>query len=49
MSQESMILNHLQQHGSITPLQALTDLGCYRLSARILELSENFRTQGERA
>ena len=38
MTQNKMILNHLQQYGRINPLQALRDYNCFRLSARILDL-----------
>lgn len=41
-SQSQQILEHLQQHGSITPLEALQDYGCMRLGARILELRQRF-------
>lgn len=32
------VLAYLKKHRSITPLQALSDLGCYRLGARIYDL-----------
>jgi ribosomal protein S13 len=38
VSQEVMILQHLKDNGSITPLEALQQIGCYRLAARIMEL-----------
>lgn len=38
MSQTSMILHHLKREGSITPLDALSRYGIFRLSARIQEL-----------
>lgn len=38
MTQNEMILLHLKQHGSITPLDALGAYGCFRLSGRIFEL-----------
>ncbi len=37
-SQNERVLNHLQKHGKITPLQALKRFGCLRLGARIFEL-----------
>jgi hypothetical protein len=37
-TQSELILQHLQEHGSITPLQALDLYGCFRLAARINEL-----------
>ena len=38
MSQEKKILEYIKEHGSITTLDAFTDLGCARLSARIANL-----------
>ena len=32
------ILNHLLEHETITPLEALSEYGCYRLGARIADL-----------
>lgn len=43
MSQCELILNHLRNHGSITPLEALQQYGCFRLGARIWDL----RRRGE--
>ena len=40
MSQKTMILDYLEQNGSITQAEAITALGCYRLGARIWELKE---------
>ena len=37
-TQRKQILEHLQMFGSITPLEALEQYGCFRLSARIMEL-----------
>lgn len=34
-TQEERILAHLKSGISLTPFQALTDFGCFRLSARI--------------
>lgn len=39
-TQNAEILCHLQKGMKLTPLQALKLYGCYRLSARILELRE---------
>ena len=39
-SQEQLILKHLQEVGSITPMVALNKYGCFRLSARIFNLRE---------
>lgn len=40
MSQYNEILSHLKRYGSITPLQALNQYGCYRLAARINEMRQ---------
>jgi len=40
MSQTSDILKALRRGRKITALDALTEFGCFRLSARILELRE---------
>lgn len=38
MTQNEMILNHLRDHGSITPQEAMARYGCMRLGARIWDL-----------
>lgn len=38
MSQETRLLEYLQTHTGIRPLEALNKLGIYRLSARIKDL-----------
>lgn len=38
MSQLQAIRKHLEDKGSITPMQALSLYGCYRLGARISDL-----------
>ena len=38
MSQSDEILRHLQEYGWITPMNALSLYGCFRLAARIEEL-----------
>ena len=40
MKQEERILKYLRDFGSITPLQALEDLGVMRLGARIYDLKK---------
>jgi hypothetical protein len=40
MRQTDLILNHLKDKGSITPLDALNLYGCFRLSARIFEIKD---------
>ena len=38
MTQNKLVLQHLLNNKSLTPLEALNLYGCFRLSARILEL-----------
>lgn len=38
LSQKKVILDHLKKFGSIEPLTALREYGCYRLGARISDL-----------
>lgn len=40
MNQVDMILSHLKEHGSITPLDAMQEYGCMRLGARIWEIRD---------
>lgn len=40
MSKKKEILNYLRAHGCITPMEAVTKIKCYRLSARIKELRD---------
>ncbi len=37
-SQRDLILNYLQNVGTITPIEALHGFGCFRLSERIREI-----------
>lgn len=39
-SQCAQIRKHLEQYGSLTPIEALDKFGCFRLGARIFELKE---------
>ena len=39
-TQKDMCLEYLEEYGSITPLEALSAFGCFRLSAIIFELRE---------
>lgn len=41
MTQKEMVLKYMTDFGSITPLEAIRDLGVYRLSARIANLRED--------
>jgi len=43
-SQCAVVLNHMQEHGSITALHAMRMYGCARLAARI----HNLRADGHR-
>ena len=38
MTQCEMILKYIDDFGSITPLQAIADLGCMRLASRVRDL-----------
>lgn len=38
LSDKKKVLNHLMAHGDITPMEALSRYGCYRLGARIFDL-----------
>lgn len=38
MTQQERVLDHLKTHGSITPLEALSEYGIYRLSVAIWRL-----------
>lgn len=40
MTQTETILAHLKAGGSITPIDALRDYGCFRLAARIKDLRD---------
>ena len=35
-----LILEYMEQFGSINPLQALHDIGCFRLASRISDLKK---------
>lgn len=40
MTQCEEILEYMRENGSITPLEALSEIGCMRLASRISELKE---------
>ena len=40
MTQNEMILQHMEKHGGITPREALDLYGCMRLGARIYDLKQ---------
>lgn len=39
-TQNQRILDYIDKHGSITALEAMRDIGCMRLAARIADLKE---------
>ena len=41
MTQSHLILKHLKKRKSITPLEALSRFGCFRLGARIYDLKRD--------
>jgi hypothetical protein len=41
MTQAEKILDYMERHGSITPLEAVNELGVMRLGARIFDLKES--------
>jgi hypothetical protein len=51
VSQTEKVKRHLEKEGSITPLEALYDYGCMRLSGRIYDLKKQgikIKTEHER-
>lgn len=47
-SQNAKIVSYMKRFGSITPLQAVADVGCMRLASRINDLKRlghNIRTE----
>jgi hypothetical protein len=40
MNQTGKILMYMSNHGSINPIEALSDLGCFRLAARVCDLRD---------
>ena len=40
MTQTEAVLDYLQTYGKITPLDALREIGCFRLEARIHDLEQ---------
>ena len=41
MTQTEKVLDYMERHGSITPLEAMNQLGIMRLGARIFDLKES--------
>ena len=51
MSQCVQIKKYMEEHGSITQMEAVSEFNCYRLSARIHDLRKtgvNIETKNER-
>ena len=44
MTQKDLIRDYIERHGSITPFEAFTELGCTKLATRISEM----RADGEK-
>lgn len=41
VSQKSMVLDYMEEFGSITPIDAFRDLGVTRLAAKVFELKKD--------
>jgi hypothetical protein len=48
MTQCEKVLEYMKDFGSITPLEAMQDIGCMRLAARIADLREQGHPIGRR-
>ena len=48
MNQKEMILKYMQTEGKITPLDAIREFSCLRLSARIYDLKRDGHKIGSR-
>ena len=48
MTQCEQVLEYMKDFGSITPLEAMQDIGCMRLAARIADLREQGHPIGRR-
>lgn len=40
MNQRELILEYINENGSINPIEALEQLGCFRLATRVFELKQ---------
>jgi cytochrome c-type biogenesis protein CcmH/NrfF len=40
MTQTEMVLDYLKRNGSITQADAIREIGCYRLGARVYDLKQ---------
>ena len=41
-TQEQQVYEYMKEHGSITPLDAMLDIGCMRLASRIHSLRRDY-------
>ena len=48
MTQCQKVLEYMKQFGSITPLEAMQDIGCMRLASRIADLKDQGYSIGKR-
>ena len=48
MTQCQRVLEYMRQFGSITPMDAMQDLGCMRLASRIKDLKQQGYAVGRR-
>lgn len=48
MTQCDRVLEYMREFGSITPLEAIRDIGCMRLASRIADLRERGFAIGRR-
>lgn len=48
MTQCEQVLEYMKDFGSISPLEAMQDIGCMRLAARIADLREQGHPIGRR-
>jgi hypothetical protein len=40
VTQTDLVLDYLNRYGTITPLEAMRELGCFRLAARIYDIEQ---------
>lgn len=48
MTQCEKVLEYMKEFGSITPLEAIQDIGCMRLASRIADLKDQGHPIGRR-
>ena len=47
-TQCDMILAYMKEYGSITPMEAMREIGCMRLASRICEIKRTHKIKTER-